>query len=648
MNKHIVWRNKCSVAIIATLIPFVGYGAVQAQSTTISVQIGPPVIDVCPNILGVQAVLPGGMIINGNGDCVTPAPPVTDVCLNIAGNQETIPVGYYQDGSGNCLPQPTPPVDVCPNLYGVQSIVPSSLIIDAGGNCVAPPLDECPNIDGPQSAVPPGLVKVSDICFTPEPVVPPTSSTTPPTSSSGTPTGPDYKNVPAALDPLVEPLVAAVPESVKKFAQSVSPDISRTIPYYIYGVLAAGALAMLIQALREMFAASAILLLYKREKNIAEQKNNFIALASHYLRTPLTLMRNGLDTIVALKELDPSQLKPIRSALSAMDKDIKEILTDLDNNTALKDINSPPKNDIKQSSALRSWFFWGPVLASLVLTWASNFLLGVVADVDLGTANLLFQVIVIVAASIVFYSALRNLHIRQSQLAYQQKLLDHERIIDDARNEFISRSTNVLQKGLVDIYHTRHLLKDAPSASFFDEGYIRFNNILEKFLLLGSIKANNIKDVERLNLKEIIDGVLSKYDKKIAEKNVTIVNNIDDSIFIEENPALFEFAMSSVIDNAIKFNEDGGTVTIATNRTTKQMSVTISDTGVGIPKDKLAQLFKPFSRAESALQFNYEGLGFSLFLDKIIADYMGGAIMATSAKDKGTNITVRTDIAHAQ
>jgi signal transduction histidine kinase len=56
-------------------------------------------------------------------------------------------------------------------------------------------------------------------------------------------------------------------------------------------------------------------------------------------------------------------------------------------------------------------------------------------------------------------------------------------------------------------------------------------------------------------------------------------------------------------------------------------------------------LFKPFSRADSALQFNYEGLGFSLFLDKIITDYMGGDILATSTKGSGTAITVKTALA---
>lgn len=652
MKKQSVWRNKFSGLIIAAFIALFGYGIVHAQNTTITVQIGPVVIDVCPNILGVQATVPNGMIVDGNGNCITPAPPIVDVCNNIAGNQETIPAGYYRDNNGDCFPQPTPPNDVCPNLFGVQSIVPSSLIVDANGNCIAPPIDECPNIDGPQSAIPEGMVKVDSICFTPTPddtteepdeIIPPLSPVTPQNPRAT----PDYKNVPAAFDAVFEPLVSIVPESIKEAAKNVPVDVARTVPYYIYAILAIAALIMVIQAFRELFATKSLIVLLKRERNIAEQKDNFIALASHYLRTPLTLMRNGLDTIIALKELDGEKIGPLRKTLDSMDTNIKAILSDIESNESLKGISAPPTHVDEQQSILRSPFFWGPIVGSLLLTWVSNFLLGIVADVDLGTANLLFQVIVIVAVSIVFYSAFRNHYIRKAQLAYQQKLIEHERAIDGARNGFIQRSTQALQSGLSEVYSSRNVLGNAPSARFFDEGYLRFNNILEKFLLLGQIQANRIEDIESINLRETLDKALGDMEPTITTKKLTIENNVNGLIFVKQNRALFEFVIRSVVDNAIKFNAEGGTITIGANTDTKQIIVTISDTGVGIPKDKLAQLFKPFSRADSALQFNYEGLGFSLFLDKIITDYMGGDIVAASGKAKGTDITVKASLTHA-
>ena len=658
MNKISVWRNRYSGAIIAVFLALIGSGLVYAQNTTVTVQIGPVVIDVCPNILGVQATVPNGMVIDGNGDCVTPPPPVVDVCNNIPGDQDTIPAGYYRDsGTGDCFVQPTPPVDVCPNLFGIQSIVPSSLIVDEDGNCIAPPIDECPNIDGPQSAIPEGMVRVDSICFTPEPeditedpdeITPPVGNVQPPSPNSPTRTTPDYKNVPAALDAVFDPLVGLVPPELKEIVKSVPVDVARTVPYYIYAILALAAIVMVIQAFRELAATRALMLLLKRERNIAEQKDNFIALASHYLRTPLTLMRNGLDTIVALKELKVEQVAPMRVTLEALDTNIKAVLADIDRNEALKGISAPPVEIVdEQKTVLKSGFFWGPLIGTLLLTWISNFLLGIVADVDLGTANLLFQVIVIVAVSIIFYSAFRNQHLRKHQLDHQKQLIDYERTIDAARNGFIQRSTEVLQSGLAQIYSTRSVLGNTPSARFFDEGYLRFNNILEKFLLLGKIQADSVEEIETINLRETIDTALSAVEPTITTKKLTIQNDVNGMIFVKQNRSLFEFVIQSVIDNAIKFNGDGGTISITANTDTKQLTVDVTDTGIGIPKDKLAQLFKPFSRADSALQFNYEGLGFSLFLDKIITDYMGGDIVASSGKEKGTHITVHTALSRA-
>lgn len=630
--------------LFATLLLFPTQA--HASQTTVNVTVGLPLIDVCPNIPGAQPTVPNGMIIDGNGNCVTPPPPIVDVCSNIAGDQSTIPSGYYQDELNNCLPQPSPPVDVCPNLSGVQAVVPSSLVVDEDGNCIAPPIDECPNIEGPQSAIPEGMVRVDSTCFTPTPPpgVGPTEPTPQPPAEQPRST-PVYRNVPTflapVLAPVLEPIINIIPEPVKELVKTVPIEVARTVPYYIYAVLGIAAIVMIGQAIREAAAINALLALLKREKNIAEQKDNFIALASHYLRTPLTLMRNGLDTIIALKELPGVDLTPLKAPIDEMDADIKAILTDIESNAALKDINAPTE-ELKGQSLLRSGYFWGPILGSLTLTLFANFLLGIVADVDLGTANLLFQVIVITAVSIVFYTALRNYKIRNKQKAHQQRLLDHERTVDGARNAFIASSTQALQTGLTKVYGARYLLGNAPSAKFFDDGYLRFNNILDKFLLLSTIQSNSTAVTQKIDVQALVDSVIDGYSEQIAAKKLAVTNAIPRGVSVQQNYALFEFVIKSVIDNAIKFNVDGGSIELAADVASKQIVVHVSDNGVGIPNDKLAQLFKPFSRADSAIQFNYEGLGFSLFLDKIIADYMGGDIQATSAPEKGTKITLRT------
>lgn len=624
-----------------------------AAQTSINIWIGPQPTDVCPNISGIQVSPPAGMIIDTNGDCVTPTPDPVDVCNNIPGIQTTIPSGYYQDSNGACLQQPTPPVDVCPNIYGLQTVVPSSLIVDANGDCVAPPVDECPNIPGAQDIIPDGMVRESGECLTPPGTVSPPITPAAPTIPEYTPTpaaptnkpraydGPDYKNVPAVFDPIVDPIVKTIPAPVREFLQSVPQEVARTVPYYIIValILVAGVITYL--ALREIFATRALIILLKRDKSIADQKDNFIALASHYLRTPLTLMRNGLDTVVALKEVPVDHLEPLRKTVANLDENIKNILSDIENNDELKGIrNADVKVD--QTNVLRSGYFWVPIISGVVLTWIANFLLGVVGNVDLGTSNMIFQGICLVGAILILYAAIRNHYIRREHRSRQSQLITNEHTIDVARNAFIQRSTTALQQGLSDMHVLRPTLENAPSARFFDEGYTRFAEILQKFLLLSHIQTGSTAAKESLDLASVVNDILATIQPLIDEKKLTITNDIPSDITLVQNRVLFTFVLQSLIDNAIKFNNENGTISIKANPSRKTIRVSVTDNGIGIPEDKLPQLFKPFSRAGSAMEFNYEGLGFSLFLDKIITDYMGGTIKATAPEKGGAKLTVVT------
>lgn len=623
-----------------------------AVDSTISVTIG---IDVCPNIPGFQTTMPSGMQLDSNGNCYTPAPSI-DVCANLAGNQQTIPNGYYRDdNSGNCYIQPAPPIDVCTNLPGVQTIVPLGYTNKADGDCVPIPKDMCSNIDGLQTTIPQDMVRDNQgVCVTPDlpPVAPdepetPTNPWVAPTKPRE-PTKPDkngrlesatsYKNVPTIFNPVVEPLVNLVPESVKTTLRSLPPVIAQTFPYYVFAVLGAGAIGMWLQALREVSASRLLFTLLKREKSIAEEKDNFIALASHYLRTPLTLMTSGLDTIKALKELPEEQIEILRSPILVLDGEIKSILSEIESNQELQAIEAPLANT-KDPNFLRSGFFWWPIIVSIAITLLANFFLGVVGEVEIGTLNLWFQVLVFFMVAFFFYTAIRNRYIRQENRVQHEQLITHERTIDRARNAFIERATAALQTGLTSLFALRPNLNGAHSVKFFDDGFERFQAILVKFTLLSQIRAGSEAREEIFDLKTAVDNAIARYLPQADEKQLTIVNNTKP-MDITQRRTLFEFVLGSVLDNAIKFSHTGGTIQLAATPKEHKITIKVSDYGVGIDKDKLSQLFKPFSRADSALEFNYEGLGFSLFLDKIIMDHINGTIEADSEVDKGATFTI--------
>lgn len=626
-------------------------------ATNIEVWVGPP--DSCPNVPGYQTDVPAGMLVDGDGNCYTPPPPPVDMCDNMTGIQETIPAGYYRDASNNCLPQPTPPAppkDVCPNLPDVQIVVPDGYENSENGFCNKPAADMCNNITGVQKLVPDGMQRAENgDCFTPSPeaiaapVVPPGKPENPwvapekPRAPVTIGSRVDLKNVPAAFDPVLAPFVNAIPETIKEALRSVPPVVAQTFPYFTFFILALAAIIMTLQTANEVRATHKIARLTKREKDIAEEKDSFISLASHYLRTPLTIMEGALDTSIAVHELAEDQLSALRGEIRELDSEISAILTDVETNTALKNIKPPSKQMRSAIHFLTSAFFWLPILATIIIVWMSNFLLGVVGDVELGSFNLIAQGAIYIATSALFYSAIRSRYIQRSERAYREKLLKHEEVIDRARNEFIARSTLMLANSLGAISKHRGILTDKKSEPYFTDGYDRFMHLLQKFNLLSEIQAGVVSAAEKFDLKSAIEEIIRVYEPKLSEKNLTIINNIAASD-ITQRRSLFTFVFGSLIDNAIKFSNDGGTITIGSKPHDNSLTVSITDYGLEIPEEKMSLLFKPFSRGTSTMEFNYEGLGFSLFLDKIIMDYVGGQINATSIRDKNTTFSVTTPL----
>lgn len=656
MKKRVVFFGFIGAALVVSSFASLVYNtpsvdAIDTDSTTINVSVKK---DLCWNIPGVQLTVPVGMVVNASHQCYTPAPPPVDVCANIIGTQTVVPAGYYRDSSGNCYPQPVAPaeIDVCPNIDGLQIVVPDGYINDEDGNCVKPPVDQCLNIEGVQATIPDGMTRDEDgACGTPLVPITPVSPTTP---GNETPTLPITvtenrqvdlaipKNVPQTIAPVVAPIVEAVPEPIKQVVRSLPPVVAQSFPYFVFAALGALALFMWIQAANEARTASRFIVLLKRERSIAEQKDNFIALASHYLRTPLTVMTNGLDAILALREVPPDIVAPLRMPLQELGDSIARILEEVEGNLAESDINQPSEAP-DHASFLKSAHFWGPVIASVGITAFANFLLGVVGNVEIGTFNMIAQIVVFVLAGFFLYSALRNHHTHVRNREKQQELLTHEHTIDETRNTFLVRSTNTLQQGLGRLAAQRHLLDTAPSARFFDDGFNRFSTILGKFMLLSQIQSGAQVQMAPLNLRETVDAAVARRAPEAEAKQITLTNDTPLTM-VNQNNELFLFVLDSLLDNAIKFTDVGGTISIGATPSKHRMSINITDTGIGIPSEKQSQLFKPFSRTESAIDFNYEGLGFSLFLDKIIMDYLGGNISVESQQKAGSTFSITSDL----
>ncbi|MDE2144758.1 MAG: hypothetical protein KGJ01_02215 [Patescibacteria group bacterium] len=120
-----------------------------------------------------------------------------------------------------------------------------------------------------------------------------------------------------------------------------------------------------------------------------------------------------------------------------------------------------------------------------------------------------------------------------------------------------------------------------------------------------------------------------------------------ESLPVRIDPDRLGLALANLVDNAIKYNNPNGSVTVKVEKQQDKpyAVITVSDTGIGIPPDALNKLFTKFFRAENAISKQTEGTGLGLYMTKGIIERHGGRIWADSVPGRGTNFyfTIPTD-----
>lgn len=100
----------------------------------------------------------------------------------------------------------------------------------------------------------------------------------------------------------------------------------------------------------------------------------------------------------------------------------------------------------------------------------------------------------------------------------------------------------------------------------------------------------------------------------------------------------------NLLSNAVKFTPEGGMVSLTAEVNSLGFAFSVSDTGCGIPEDKMDVILEPFGQADMTLQRNYEGTGLGLPLVKAMTELHGGTLELFSREGQGTTATVRMPI----
>ena len=223
---------------------------------------------------------------------------------------------------------------------------------------------------------------------------------------------------------------------------------------------------------------------------------------------------------------------------------------------------------------------------------------------------------------------------------------------DETRQKFISDISHEFQTPLTSIQGFANILKeeDLPKEQRVKYANIilynskRLSSLAKNMLQLTLLDREEIElELTNYSLVEQMNRVISTQENQAMEKNIEIVFEMPKKeIFIEGDEQRLEQVWTNIISNAIKYTNEGGLITITMKKNSKDIEISIEDTGIGMSKEVVSHILERFYREDKAR--NVEGNGLGLAIVKSIVDLHHGKIDILSQVDVGTNFIVRLPI----
>lgn len=163
----------------------------------------------------------------------------------------------------------------------------------------------------------------------------------------------------------------------------------------------------------------------------------------------------------------------------------------------------------------------------------------------------------------------------------------------------------------------------------------RMGKVITDMLELSYLEGDTRSETESVAIHNVINELVSSQRQHLEEKNIEVTTDLEEFFFVM-NPSDTQYLISNLLDNAIKYNKQNGSIAI----TLKNRTLVISDTGIGISKIDLERVFERFYRVSKSRSRELGGTGLGLSIVKHICNNYDLSLTIDSELDKGTTITV--------
>ena len=241
--------------------------------------------------------------------------------------------------------------------------------------------------------------------------------------------------------------------------------------------------------------------------------------------------------------------------------------------------------------------------------------------------------------------AIRNTQLRRELL----KTYDELSRVDQLKSDFMAIASHELRHPLAVILGYASFLKEEAQGNSSDHAQRVVDSALELRALVEDMTNMNMLQIgdvtivrERVSLQSILQRAINELASTAEAKNQgfgAIMS--DDPIWLHADPGKLELVFSNLLNNAIRFTPAAGSIAVQVSCQAKEVWIQVRDTGIGVPENKLENIFKEFTQVDHHMTRRFGGMGLGLAIARGLVELHDGRIWATSkGPDQGTTFYV--------
>ena len=230
--------------------------------------------------------------------------------------------------------------------------------------------------------------------------------------------------------------------------------------------------------------------------------------------------------------------------------------------------------------------------------------------------------------------------------------VEKERAIDKAKTEFVSLASHQLRTPLTSInwYAEMVLSGDAgkltpDQKSYLEEiykGNQRMVSLVNSLLNVSRLELGTfVVEPKNIDIRKLADQEIKALLPQTKKKNITIIKKYDKKLTnYKADAKLLAMVFQNLLSNSVKYNNEGGEVSLEIKKREHDVQIIVKDNGFGIPKKQHKNIFTKLFRADNVRQMDTECTGLGLYIIKEIVTQAGGNIKFESEEGKGTTFYV--------